>query len=103
MDKLSLVQAVNRFRERIVIRIADAADGGVDACFGQALGVANAHVLRSPVRMVYKAALVARLPGTQRMFECVEHEICPGRARDAPADNAAGEGVDDEGDIGEAL
>src|SRR5688500_14528422 len=38
-DQLSLEQAVDRLGEGVVVRVADAADGGRDAGLGQALGV----------------------------------------------------------------
>src|SRR5215210_3072824 len=45
VDHLSLVEAVDRLRERIVKTVADAADRGLDPRRSQALGVANRHVL----------------------------------------------------------
>jgi len=39
------------------------------------------------------------LPRTQRLLEGIEHAIGPWVAGDALADDPAGEGVDDEGDI----
>jgi hypothetical protein len=103
VDHLCLVEAVNGFREGVVIRISDAADRGFDACFDQALGVSNAHVLRSPVRMIDEAAFADGLPRMQGLLESIEHEVSPRIARDAPTDDPAGEGVDDEGDISETL
>src|SRR5258708_36105772 len=54
-DHLGLVKAVDALGQSIVIAVADAAHGGLDARFGQALGVANRHVLHSPVAMVNQA------------------------------------------------
>ena len=45
MDHLCLVKAVDGFSESIVIRISDAPDRGLHACFGQALGVFDRDVL----------------------------------------------------------
>ena len=45
MDHLGLVEAVDRLGESVVVAVADAADRGLDAGFGQALGVADADVL----------------------------------------------------------
>ena len=53
MDDLGLVEAVGRFGERIVVGIADAADWRLDAYFAQTLGVSNADVLRTSVRMMH--------------------------------------------------
>jgi len=58
MDDLSLVEAVDRFGERIVVGIADAADRRFDARFGQALRVSSADVLRTSVRMMHEAGSV---------------------------------------------
>jgi hypothetical protein len=44
MDNLGLEQAVDGFGEGIVVAVADAADGGFDPGFCQALGVSNRHV-----------------------------------------------------------
>ena len=41
MDHLGLVETVDRFGESIVVAVADAADGGFDTGFRQALSVAN--------------------------------------------------------------
>ena len=40
-DDLSLEEAIYSFGERVVIAVANAADGGFDAGLGEALGVAN--------------------------------------------------------------
>jgi hypothetical protein len=65
VNHLCLVEAVNGFREGVVIRISDAADRGFDACLDQALGVSNAHILRSPVRMMDEATFA---DGLRRWF-----------------------------------
>ena len=45
MDDLGLVEAIDRFREGIVVAIADAADRRLDACFREALGILDRDVL----------------------------------------------------------
>ena len=56
MDDLSLEEAVDRLGESVVAGISNAADGGLNARFGRALGVADAVEsnrfinLGSPVR-----------------------------------------------------
>ena len=50
LDHLGLVEAVDRLGEGVVVAVADAADRGLDACLGEALGVADADVLRLPGR-----------------------------------------------------
>ncbi len=39
MDHLGLEQAVDRLRQGIVVRVADAADRGLDASFREPLGI----------------------------------------------------------------
>jgi len=75
MDHFGLEQAVDRLGERVVIRIADAADGGLDAGLSQALGVANAHILGTSVGVMDGPTPADRLPLVECLFECIEHEI----------------------------
>ena len=55
MDNLGLEQPVDRFGQRVVIGIPDAADRGLDACFRKALNVAYGKILRPPVGVMYEA------------------------------------------------
>jgi hypothetical protein len=50
-----------------------------------------------------EAAAAQRAPVVQRLFQGVEDEAGMRRPRHPPADNTAGESVDDEGDVDEAL
>ena len=45
MDDLGLVEAVDRFGEGVVVRVADAANGRFDPGFGKALGVLDRNIL----------------------------------------------------------
>jgi hypothetical protein len=45
MDDLSLVEAIDRFGEGVVVRVADAADGRLDPGFGETLGVLDRNLL----------------------------------------------------------
>ena len=45
MDKLGLVEAIDRFREGIVVTIANTANRGLNTCFRQALGIFDRGVL----------------------------------------------------------
>jgi hypothetical protein len=47
MNQFRLVQAIDRFSQRVIVAVATAANGGFDARFGQTLAVANADVLGS--------------------------------------------------------
>src|SRR5690606_26907017 len=74
MDDLGLVEAVDRFGESVVIAVADAADRRLDARLGQALGVADADVLRTAIRVVDKTSLAGGAPFMQRLLQGVQHE-----------------------------
>src|SRR4051795_7965065 len=82
--------------------ISDAADGGFDASLKEALCVPNRNVLAAPVAMMDEAAL-HRTAVVQRLLKSIEDEVRMRRPRHPPADNAAGEDVDDEGHVDEAL
>ena len=69
---------------------------------GQALGVANADVLRSSVAVVHEPGGGEGPPVVKRLLQGIEHEVGMRRPRDAPADDPTGERVDDEGDVDEA-
>jgi len=49
MNQLGLVRPVDRLGQSVVVAIATASHGWLDAGLGQALGVANAGVLRPRV------------------------------------------------------
>jgi hypothetical protein len=59
-------------------------------------------VLHAAVAVVHEAAAVNGPAFEQRLLERVQDESRMRRARHTPADDPAGEGVDDEGDIDEA-
>ena len=96
MNDLGFVEAIHGFREGVIIGIADAADGWFDAGLDQALGVSDAHVLRPSVGVMDEVAL-GGLARVQSLLERIEHEIRPGMAGDPPADDAAGESIDELG------
>src|SRR3984957_3481062 len=60
MDDLGLVETVDRFGEGVVVRVAHAAHGGLDARLGQALGVSNADVLAASIAVVHEPAAMDR-------------------------------------------
>lgn len=60
------------------VAVADGADGRLDHGFGQASGVAAAHILRSPVGLVDKTAPPDWLPLVHRLLWGIEHEVGPG-------------------------
>ena len=60
------------------------------------------NVLAAPVAVVNEAAL-HRTAVVQRLLQGIEDEVRMRRPRHPPADDAAGEDVDDEGHVDEAL
>src|SRR3984957_2154983 len=102
MDDLSLVEAVNRFGEGVVVRVADAAEGRLDPSFGETLGVLDREILDAAIAMMDEAAAAGGPSVMERLFESVQDEA---RMR-CPAGSSANDpprvGVDDEGDIDEA-
>src|SRR4051794_28874111 len=101
-DRLGLEQAIYRLRQGIVVGITDATDGGLDAGFEQTLCVPNRNVLATPVAVMNEAALHGT-PVVQRLLEGIKDEIRMCRPRYPPADDAAGEYIDDEGHVHKAL
>ncbi|KAK42349.1 hypothetical protein BG58_04940 [Caballeronia jiangsuensis] len=75
MNDFRLVKAVNRFGKRVIVRIAHAAHGRFDSCFGQAVRVPNGNGLRPAIRMMYQTVTFAWSPFMQRLLQRVEHEI----------------------------
>lgn len=53
MNQFGLVQTVNCFRQGVVITVASAANGRLDACFGQPLAVPDGDVLRATDALLF--------------------------------------------------
>lgn len=85
MDDFGLVEAVDRFGEGVVVRVADASDGRIDACLGQSLRILDRHVLNALVRVVNQAAAMKGTPLIEGLLESIEDE--PGMRRPAPPVN----------------
>src|SRR5271156_6638690 len=103
MDHLGLEQAIDGLGERVVVAVADAADRRLDPGLDQAFGVTDRDVLDPAIAVMHQPALTDRAAIAQGLLQGVEHEVRTRRARYAPADDAPGKGVDDEGDIDKAL
>src|SRR3954464_15048655 len=65
--------------------VADAADRGLDAGVGQALGVADRDILHAAIAMVHQAALAAGPPVVERLFQGIQDKAGLGRSRNPPA------------------
>ena len=81
-DAFGLVEPVDRFRERVVIRSAARSDRVHDAVLGEAFGVANREILHSPVAVMREIGEIQTraLPRPDRLFESVERKIGPQRS-----------------------
>ena len=60
MDDLGLVEAIDSFREGIVVAVADTANRGLNTCFGQALSILDREVLAASVAVMHEPATVRR-------------------------------------------
>ena len=103
MDDLGLVKPVDRFGESIVVAIANTSDRRLDTCLRQSLGIANRHVLNTPVGVVHEAAAMSGTPIMKRLIQGIEDEGGMCRPANTPADYTPGKYVYDESDIDEAL
>jgi len=96
MDHLGFVEAVDGLGESIVVAVADAADRGLDARRGKPLGIFDRDVLHPAIAVVDEAAAADGPALVQDLLQRVQHKAGVSRARDTPADDAPGKGVDDK-------
>lgn len=75
IHQFGFVEAVDGFGQGIVVRVPFAADRGLDACFGQPLGVADGNVLASPVRVMNQCPVTFGLSVIQRLFKRIQDKI----------------------------
>ena len=102
MDDLSLVESVDRFGQRVVVRVANAADGRLDPGFGEPLGVLDRNILSAAITMMNEAAAVCRSSVVERLFESVQDQVGVRCLAGPPADDPPRIRVNDEGDLNEA-
>ena len=85
-----------------VVRIPAAPDGRRDAGVGEAVGVPHREILPALIAVVHEAGEGVVATCVDRLLKRVQHEVGAHRGRDAPADDAPCEHVDDERDEHEA-
>lgn len=102
-DDLGLEPAEDALGQGIVGAVADAADRRCGAGFRQALGVANRDVFGPAIAMIHQPGVAQRAALVQSLLEGIEDEPGMGSPPDAPADGARRVGVDDRGDVDNAL
>jgi hypothetical protein len=81
MNQLGFVEPIDSLCQGVIVTVAPAAHRRFDAGLGQALTVSNRHVLRSPVRMMYQAAVLLWLACPECLFQRIEDKVraCPAR------------------------
>ena len=87
----------------LVVAIADTADGRFDAGLAQPLGVFDRQVLRRAAGMVDEPRALGWAAIMDSLFEGIENAAYVGCLARPPADDLAGIGIDDEGDIHKPL
>ncbi len=74
VDHLGLEEADHRLGERVIVAVADAADGGFDAGVGEALGILDRDVLGATVAVMDQSVALCGAPGVQCLLQRVEDE-----------------------------
>ena len=73
MDDLGLEQAVGRRGQGVVAKAAHAADRGLHACLGEALGIVRREALRSPVATMHEPVIADGAALMQGLLQGVQH------------------------------
>src|SRR5262249_29159595 len=102
LNHLRLEQTDDRFSERVIVRVPATADRGRDARIAESIGVAHRQILRPPIAVMHEAGGRRAASVVDRLLEGIEDEVGRQRRGDAPADDAAGEHIDDERHVDEA-
>jgi hypothetical protein len=103
MEDLRFEPPVNRLGQRIVVAVADTANRRFDPRRGQALRLADGQGLAAPVAVMNQSHCLGWTAFMDRLFQGIQDETRVRRGADAPADNAPGISIDDDGDIDEPL
>src|SRR5690606_35898356 len=98
-DQLGLVESDNRLAECVVVGVADATDGRLDAGFGKALCVANRDVLHAAITVVNERLTGPDIAVVEGLLERVQCDVAAQRARHSPAHDPARKRIDHEGDV----
>jgi hypothetical protein len=99
VDDFGFEEAVDRLGERVVIAVADAAHGRFDARIRQPFGVFDRQILAAPVAMVNQSHCLHRATVMDGLFEGIKDKPGMRGGADAPTDDLAGIGIDDESHI----
>lgn len=102
-DQLGLEGVDEALGHRVVKRIADRSDRGEDAGVIELLGVVGRRILRAAVGVGHELEVGAMLALAEGHAQGVEDEVGAHVGGQLPADDLAGEGVEDEGEVADAL
>lgn len=75
VDQFGLVEAVDGFGQGVVVGIALATNGRLDAGLCQSLGITDGNVLRPAIRMMDQAAIPLRLAGVERLLQGIQNKV----------------------------
>jgi len=75
MNQFCLVQAVDRFSQRVVVAVAPTANRRFDARFGQAFAVSDTQILLASIGVMDQSSIVTGLASIQRLFKRIQNEI----------------------------
>ena len=96
-------EADDAFSQGVVVTVTDAADRGVDAGVSEPLGVSDRQVLAAAIAVMDQLVSLGRRSLADGLVQCIQDETSRHRGRDTPANDLAGENVDDEGHVDHAL
>jgi hypothetical protein len=74
MDQFGFVEPIDRFGERVVVAVADAADRRHETGLGQALRILDRDVLHAAIGVVDKPATGDRFSIMDSLLQRIEHE-----------------------------
>jgi hypothetical protein len=75
MNQFRLVQAVDRFSQRVVVAVSLAVDRRLDVCMGQPFAVADADAQGTRVVVMDQRSVVVWPASVQRLFKCIQNEL----------------------------
>ena len=75
MNQFGLVQTVDGFGQGVVVAVALAANGGLNAGLGQSLGLADGNVLRAAIRVVDQTGIPLWLASIERLFQSIQNKV----------------------------
>lgn len=103
MDQFDLVKTVYCLCQRVALAVSTATDKALDTGLGQPFAIADAHVLRSPIRAMSQRTVTVKLAGVQRLLQRIEHEVFRHGLAYAPVNDESRVDFDDKDHVRPAL